>query len=170
MHVLFVCTGNICRSPTAERLSAMLASRSDVGEYRFSSAGVRAVRGHPIYRDAAIVLERLGGSAKDFAARQITPKIADDCDLIVTMTRNHRDAVLEIAPRRLRQTFTLAEIALLVTEFGVRSVAELADFRPQIDLASLADIEDPIGQDPGVFSKVGCEIFGLIPPILMLSR
>ncbi len=58
MHVLFVCTGNICRSPTAERLAAGLSSMADL---RASSAGTRAVIAHPMHPDAAQALMDLGG-------------------------------------------------------------------------------------------------------------
>ena len=83
------------------------------------------------YHDAALVLEKLGGDASDFAARQLTSRIASDADLILTMTRAHRDTVLELAPRQLHRTFTLSEAALLASECDAQSVADLAAFRPQ---------------------------------------
>ena len=56
MHVLFVCTGNICRSPTAERLAVAYAARHGIADFTSSSAGTHAVIGHPIHPDAAAVL------------------------------------------------------------------------------------------------------------------
>ena len=147
MHILFVCTGNICRSPTAERLAAAVPG------LRASSAGTRAVIGHPVHPEAARVLRDLGGDPAGFAARQLSPKIAGGADLILTMTRAHRDAVLEMAPRQLRRTFTLAEAAAL-TEFGPAEVADLAGLRPHLPAGVDLDVADPIGQSPAVFDRV----------------
>ena len=166
MHVLFVCTGNICRSPTAERLVAAYRS-SDV---KSSSAGIRAVIGHPIHPEAVPVLRKLGGDPSEFAARQLTPKIASAADLILTMTRAHRDQVLELAPHRLHRTFTLSEAARLVSVHGAKNVADLAALRPHLVAKELLDIPDPIGQPPEVFSEVGKQIAELLPPILELCR
>ena len=100
MHILFVCTGNICRSPTGERLAAAYAAENGMPELWVSSAGTRAVIGHPVHRDAAVVLDALGGDTSGFAARQLTAKIASTADLIIAMTSAHRDIVLETAPDR----------------------------------------------------------------------
>lgn len=133
-----------------------------------SSAGTRAVIDHPIHRDAVPVLERLGGDASDFAARQLTAKIAAGADLILTMTTTHRDTVLELAPRQLRRTFTLAEAAALAARDDVRDVDDLAALRSQLDRRDRVDVADPIGQGGDVFAAVGARIAELLPPILDL--
>lgn len=133
-----------------------------------SSAGTRAVIDHPIHRDAVPVLERLGGDASDFAARQLTAKIAASADLILTMTTTHRDTVLELAPRQLRRTFTLAEAAALAARDDVRDVDDLAALRSQLDRRDRVDVTDPIGQGGDVFAAVGARIAELLPPILDL--
>ena len=166
MHLLFVCTGNICRSPTAERLTTAHGARRQVADIVASSAGTRAVIGRPIHPEAAPVLERLGGNPSEFAARQLTAKIASAADLILTMTRSHRDAVLELAPHRLHRTFTLAEASRLSSEHGARTVAELAARRSLLTADELLDIPDPIGQSPKVFAEIGEQIAHLLPPIL----
>jgi protein-tyrosine phosphatase len=125
---------------------------------------------HAIHRDAASVLEKLGGDATNFAARQITPRIASNADLILTMTKTHRDAVLELAPNRLQRTFTLSEAARLSSEFNARNVGDLVALRPQLSALDVVDISDPIGQSEEVFEKVGAEIADLLPSILELCR
>ena len=114
MHLLFVCTGNICRSPTAERLSVAYAARLEIADFTASSAGTRAVVGHAVHRDSEFALRKLGGDPSNFTARQLTSKIASSADLVLTMTRPHRDSVLELAPRQLNRTFTLVEAARLL--------------------------------------------------------
>lgn len=137
---------------------------------RVTSAGTRAVIGDPIHPEAAIVLEKLGGDASSFAARQLTPRVASDADLVLTMTRAHRDKVLELSPRLLRRTFTLIEASRLVAVFGAANVADLADLRPQLGTLEVADVRDPIGQNADVFTDVGAQIADLLPPIVTLAR
>lgn len=168
MHVLFVCTGNICRSPTAERLAAAYSARLKIPDFTASSAGTRALIGHPIHPDAALVLEQLGGDPSGFVARQITPKIASGADLILTMTKAHRDAVLEFAPHRLNCTFSIAEAAGLISNLGAESIADLAVLRPHLGQSSVTDINDPIGQDVDVFSSIGSQIADVLQRILPL--
>lgn len=125
---------------------------------------------HPIHPEAARVLVDLGGDPANFAARRLSPKVAASADLILTMTRAHRDSVLEVAPARLRHTFTLIEAARLVTEHDARDIDTLANFRSQLRASDSLDIPDPIGQSPQVFSAVGQQIAELLPPVLELCR
>ncbi|RDH77703.1 low molecular weight phosphatase family protein [Mycolicibacterium moriokaense] len=170
MHLLFVCTGNICRSPTAERLAAAYGARLQISNFRTSSAGTRAVVGHSIHHDAALVLEGLDGNASNFVARQLTSRIASDADLILAMTRAHRDAVLELAPRQLHRSFTLSEAARLASEGNARNVADLAALRPHFASSELSDIPDPVGQSAEFFAMVGAQIADLLMPILELCQ
>lgn len=170
MQLLFVCTGNICRSPTAERLAAAYAAQRSIPYVTASSAGTRAVIGHPIHPDAAIVLEMLGGDTANFAARQLKSKIACAADLIITMTKEHRDIVLEAAPRQLPRTFTLTEAAHLASMNGAETIADLAALRPHLAAQHQSDIPDPIGQSPDVFAAIGTQIADLLPPIMELCR
>ena len=86
------------------------------------------------------------------------------------MTTAHRDVVLEAAPRELRRTFTLTEAARLASMAGAETVANLAALRPHLTAYNVADIPDPIGQSPEVFSAIGSQIADLLPPILELCR
>jgi protein-tyrosine phosphatase len=108
--------------------------------------------GYPIQPYAARVLEELGGDASNFAARQLKPTIAEDADLVLTMTRAHRDDVLKLAPQQLHRTFTLREAARLASECSARNVPQLAEFRPLLPAQEESDIPDPIGQDEAFFA------------------
>ncbi len=159
MHILFVCTGNICRSPTAERLAAAWGLDA-------SSAGIHAMIGHPMHPEAARTLAELGGDPAGFTARQLNAKIAGAADLIVAMAREHRDAVLEIAPRQLKRTFTLTEISALIGEFQPADLAELAGLRPHLRAEQVTDVFDPIGQGPEVFDRMADRIVELLEPVV----
>jgi protein-tyrosine phosphatase len=128
------------------------------------------VIGHPIHHDAALVLEKLGGESSNFAARQLTSRIASDADLVLTMTRAHRDTVLEFAPRQLHRTFTLSQAARLAYEYNARNVADLAALRPHLAAQELLDIPDPVGQSGEFFAMVCSQIADMLPPILELCR
>jgi protein-tyrosine phosphatase len=170
MHILFVCTGNVCRSPTAERLAVAHCARSEIRNLGTSSAGTHALTGHPVEPRAARVLQQLGGDPLHFAARQLTPRIAAGADLVLTMTRAHRDDVLRLAPQQLHKTFTLREASRLALECNARSVADLGALRPQLPAHERSDIPDPIGQDDAFFAMVAEQIADLLPPVLELCR
>jgi protein-tyrosine-phosphatase len=119
--VLFVCTGNICRSAFAERLGR--AYLEDVlGEeawrVRLASAGTGAVVGSGMHPDSALVLRVFGADSEGFIARQLAAPIAGEADLVLAMTRAHRRAVLQVAPRALNRTFALREAADVVALLG----------------------------------------------------
>ncbi|MCU1698724.1 MAG: protein-tyrosine-phosphatase [Mycobacterium sp.] len=99
-----------------------------------------------------------GGDATGFVARQLTLRIASDAHLVLTMTRTHRDAVLELAPHRLQRTFTLREAARLVSECNARNVDDLAALTPAAVVDETSDIPDPIGQSAEHFSTTGSQI------------
>ena len=112
----------------------------------------------------------LGGLPADFAARQLTAKVADGADLVLALTKEHRDAILELAPRQLHRTFTLTEAAQLTTQFDPGSVKDLSALRPQLRADQSPDVPDPIGQSPEFFDQIGSQIAALMEPIVEFCR
>lgn len=108
--VLCVCTGNICRSPAAERL-LQLTLGPDIA---VSSGGTLALTGQPIHSpmDRLVVLS--GGDVSNFRARQLREPMVRQADLILTMTDAHTGDVLELWPRAVRKTYALREFARLL--------------------------------------------------------
>src|SRR5882762_10224905 len=97
-RVLFVCTGNICRSPFAETLARHLLDQAlgaAATGFEIASAGVDAVVGGPMYPDtrAALAPWNLCEAADVFLARQLTQADLAGADLIVGATPGHRSAV-----------------------------------------------------------------------------
>lgn len=168
MHVLFVCTGNLCRSPLAERLATLYSSQWSIDDFAATSAGTRASIGQPMNPTAAAILHKLGGDSSNFAARRLNRKIALDADLIITMERVHRDTVLELAPRLLRKTFTLSEVHELYVQFGAKRVNELADARPLLAAKDAPDIPDPIGMSVTQHEAVGSQIAAYLSQVFPL--
>jgi len=154
----------------AERLARIFAAQLGIPDITTSSAGIHAMIGSGIHAEAARVIKEYGGDAEVFAARQINAKIASGADLILTMTRTHRDVVLELAPRMLRRTYTLKGAAELTTGWNVQRVDELAVLRNHIPANESLDIADPIGQSPEFFTAVGAHISDLMPPVLRFCQ
>jgi protein-tyrosine phosphatase len=120
--VLFVCIGNVCRSPVGERL---LASRLPTDRFEVSSAGVGAMVGYAMSKYAAEELRSYGGDPTGFAARQLSPEIVEQSDLVLTATRELRSQVLAELPGALRRTFTILEFAALVEQAEGNTSADL---------------------------------------------
>jgi protein-tyrosine phosphatase len=119
-RLLFVCTGNICRSPFAEILTGhllrgRLGGRA-AGAFEVSSAGVGAVVGSGMHPDSRAELAPWhldGGRSADFTARQLEPRLIERSDLVLGATVRHRSAVVEQCPAALPITFALREFARL---------------------------------------------------------
>ena len=184
-NVLVVCTGNICRSPLIERL--LRAGLGDTG-IGVCSAGTGALVGHPMDPDAAARLTAMGGSAEGFAARQLTPEIALDADLVLTATRAHRGQVVQLQPRALRYTFALADFHDLAAEMPpgtgssplatdddtlvTRIVDGAASRRGRLHprRGEDADIVDPYRQSAAVFDQMARQVTALLPPVIATMR
>jgi protein-tyrosine-phosphatase len=137
-RLLYVCTGNICRSPFAQfHTRFLLGARLGPWAYSFAvhSAGVSAVRGHGMHDDTRPLL----GSRRDhpdvaaFTARQLPDRDVLLADLVLTMTREQRSTVLGDVPRALPTTFTLREFARLVRSADPDELAGLP--RPPVERA-----------------------------------
>ncbi len=85
--ILFVCTGNTCRSPMAEGIFNSLAE-----EFVAESAGIFA--GGEASENAVAVMKEIGIDIKGRKARQINADIINDADLILTMSQSHKEALL----------------------------------------------------------------------------
>jgi low molecular weight protein-tyrosine phosphatase len=109
VSVLVVCTGNVCRSPAAEvLLRSGLGHRSGI---RVASAGLAARVGEPVDEPMRRLLRERGLSTAAVAARQLTPDLVRQADLVLTMTTEQRAAVVAQVPAAVRRTFTLREFA-----------------------------------------------------------
>ena len=166
MHVLFVCSGNVCRSPIAERLTHAYALAHGLPRLTAESAGVRALVGFPIEPVAARVIEGLGASADGFRARRLRPEMIKRADLVLAMTEQIRDRSMELLLGTSHCTFTLREARRIATDTGARTVAELAVARREYGEIDDANISDPVGLGEAAFAQVGDRIAGELMPLL----
>jgi protein-tyrosine phosphatase len=137
---LFVCTGNTCRSPMAAALCKIaLAKRlgcdpeelEDHG-YVILSAGIAAMTGMPAAAHAIEIVRGFGGSLAEHTSQPLSTDLARQADLIVTMTGDHLESLLERFP-------DAAPRARLLDPEG-------------------ADIADPIGSDRETYQQTANEI------------
>ena len=160
--VLFVCTGNICRSPLGERL---LSARLHRSEFEITSAGVMAMVGQGMDPEAAAQLRALGGDDSGFVARQITEQMVGTADLVLAATRAHRERILEERPGALRRTFTLLEFAHLVDQAKGDTPQELVSWvarhRSTTTLTDL-DIPDPYRRGDAAHAEAAGLINGAV--------
>ena len=108
MNVLFVCTGNTCRSPMAEELAEDAAGRSThLKDMAFRSAGTFACEGEPATPEAKKVMEELNLSLEKHGARQFDKETARWADLILAMEARHIEEMEAMAPEAESQMHTL---------------------------------------------------------------
>ena len=182
LELLVVCTGNICRSPAAERLlDAGLGPDSGV---RVHSAGTGALAGYPVSPPMVPLIMAAGAAGDGFAARQLTAGMVRDAGLVLALTREHRSRVVDLYHAAVRRTFTLRELGRLVR--GVDPAA-LPVGSPAERLAALAplasaqrgrhpvapsedDVLDPYRRSERVYADVFAQIQEATDAILRLAR
>lgn len=118
-RVLFVCTGNTCRSSMAEALLRKMLTE-DLGEkaatIQVVSAGTGAIIGDIASPNAIEVMKTEGISLNEHRAKRVTPDMVNAADLVLTMTLDQKKAVLNLMPTANKKVFTLAEFAEGVKE------------------------------------------------------
>src|SRR5437773_1296644 len=105
--VLFVCTGNVCRSPMAEELFRhAVAGRND---YRVVSAGLGAMDGQPPSAFAIQAMQEIGLDISRQRSRMLTADLVRSADYIFGMTHSHVDSVMLLYPQMAEKVFLLRE-------------------------------------------------------------
>ncbi|MDD3839517.1 MAG: protein tyrosine phosphatase [Clostridia bacterium] len=111
--ILFVCTGNTCRSSMAEALfrDMFVQAGKDTQGIQVVSAGISAVPGEKASPQAICVMKEMGIDISEHRSTKLTKRLVDRADLIFTMTMAHKDNVLRVYPEAEGKVFTLKEYA-----------------------------------------------------------
>jgi protein-tyrosine phosphatase len=110
--ILFVCTGNLCRSPMATGLlREQLAEAGLEGRYLVRSAGVWAVEGRPASGNAIAVMAERGIDISDHVAHTVTASDMAEADLILGMSREHAEILKSTWPQYSWKIHRLSEMS-----------------------------------------------------------
>lgn len=157
--VLFVCTGNVCRSPMAEGI--FRAAVRGRGDYRVLSAGLGAADGQPPSTYAVQAVQELGIDISGQRSRMLSADLVQQADFIFGMTHSHIDTVMMLFPFAAEKTFLLREFDETLDQFEKDisdpiggSYEVYLNARDQIE-QGIASIVRFLGQGPGSVQAPG---------------
>jgi protein arginine phosphatase len=167
VKVLFVCTGNVCRSPMAEGFLRHEAARRGL-DIETRSTGTHAWYGRTATIDGRKVMNELGVPIDDHRTLELDDALVDWADLIIGMSREHTRDTVRAFPQAEGRTWTLKALLELLgdlppyqeTEAWLEEAWSRRD-RVTLEGAEL-DVEDPIGERQSAYRRVATEIQELI--------
>lgn len=136
MNVLFVCTGNTCRSPLAEAAARKLAAEKGLNDLTFASAGIGAYGGAAASEGAMLVALERGLDLSSHQAQPLTPELVGESDLILCMSDHH--------------------VASAIALGGEGKTFLLGDYASRGETSS--SVADPFGQDIGAYRETADDI------------
>jgi protein-tyrosine phosphatase len=183
--ILFVCTGNLCRSPLMEYLLRDELARRGVGPdvLEIRSAGTHARDDEPMHRHSLAVLadRQLDGSG--FSTDWLTDSVLADVDVVIGASREHRAAAAGLRPALLNRSFTLAEISRIAATVDRSELPDGGVVERLTALVPLAasrrtqtlpedptadDLFDPLGGPLEDFVACAATIDRLLAPVIRL--
>lgn len=160
-RLLFICTGNTCRSPMAEVLaSSILEKQGKSVCWETASAGIAAFPGDEATTEARAVMAQRGLDLSRHRSRRVTVYDVEEAHLVLTMTMAQREALRRLFPDFTSRIRLLAEVACNEAAASLQKYDELradGDFRQAAAVAALLEpheIPDPIGEEVSAYEAV----------------
>ncbi|MFC5051718.1 hypothetical protein ACFPK9_14035 [Rubritalea spongiae] len=145
-RVLFVCTGNTCRSPMAEGFFRKAAEGNEK-LVALGSAGVAAYDGDTISPDTQNELAQRGAALENFRSRSVTEQMLEDATHVFAMTNSHLAMLTDAFPDHAAKCYLVCDFIEINGKSGL-------------------DVPDPIGMGPRAYKQVG-ELFEHAIPSLI---
>ena len=137
--VIFICTGNICRSPMAHHyMQEKVKSLNVENNFLIDSCGIYANTGERATRNAIEAIKDYGINMENHRAKNVNELNLDEYDLIITLTNQHKRILRQIYPKINDKIYTLKEYTEPDTKY--------------------IDIDDPWGFDINVYKSCAKEI------------
>ncbi len=176
IHILFVCTANICRSPMAQALLQVRAG-SHAPEVAVASAGLLEA-GQPAAPGTLRVLEQIRIDGRSHLSRTVNAELLRRADLVLGMERRHVQEATLLVPEAFPRTFTLKELVRRGNAMGPRHQETLQQWlarasagRSTRDLLGANpddDIADPYGGDEHEYERTFRELDRLVSRLVDL--
>lgn len=147
MKILFVCTGNLCRSPMAEMLLRDRLKEKNMNNIVVSSAGVMTYDGSPISQYSKRVLSENDIEVdSNFRSHQLAFEDVVENDLILAMTLSHKIQILRKFPLSAKKVYTLSEF---------------------VEPGSKIDVDDPYGENYKTYERIYVQLFDMVEKIIV---
>jgi protein-tyrosine-phosphatase len=160
LEVLFVCTGNTCRSPMAEGILKMMLKDKGVGNVKVSSAGTHGLRSAPASLFAIEVAKRRNVDLSRHRSRELTAEMVGRADLILTMSQEHLERIKRMDKQAGQKAYLLKAFPQPHTESNDGQNHGVLSIKDPIG-GSLDDYED-------AFSEIEKEMERILPELLRL--
>ncbi|MDR7856960.1 low molecular weight protein arginine phosphatase [Tissierella sp.] len=147
MKVLFVCTGNTCRSPMAEGILKSIAKEKGL-DIDVDSVGISAYDGSQASPNSIEAMKKIKIDISKHKASQLHRDLVDESDLILTLSQSHKEFILSNYPQAKDKLFTLLKYA-----YGEEK-----------------DVADPFGRNLAYYERTRDEIYEAIMQFKILRR